>query len=71
MAPAAYGESSEDELSALTPRAKKAAAPKKRAQKLEASNDEASSAQAVQPEPTKQNDFGFLEEGQDLKRPTF
>lgn len=71
VAPAAYDESSEDELSALTPRARKAAAPKKRAQKLEASNDEGSTAQAAQPEPVLQNDFGFLEEEQDLKRPTF
>ncbi|MBS1149229.1 MAG: putative serine/threonine protein kinase [Myxococcaceae bacterium] len=66
-APAAVEASSDDELAALTPRAKRPAA-KKRAAKAEvAAQDSAAPAVTEQ----KQDDFGFLEEDQDLKRPTF
>ncbi|GEM_PF-2787567 len=62
-------ESDDDELSALTPRAKRPAAKKKVARVEAVASDTAAAPPAI--EPTKENDFGFLEPEQDLKRPSF
>ncbi len=61
--------SEEDELTALTPRAKRPAARKKAAKVEAVATDSSAATPAI--EPTKENDFGFLEPEQDLKRPSF
>lgn len=57
----------DDDLYALTPRAKRAVVAKRRA----AAKSDVSAQDNTGPEPTRANDFGFLEEEQDLKRPSF
>lgn len=69
-APTALEESDDDLLSDLTLRAKKAL-PRKRVKLEAAAAAESPSAQAAPAAPPKQDDFGFLEEEQELKRPAF
>lgn len=68
-APTAAEESDDDLLVGLTPRAKKAAVARKRAPKADVAVN-ADPATPTQPEQGGA-DFRFLEEEQDLKRPTF
>ena len=68
-APSASDESDADLLSDLTPRAKKPApVARKRAPKADVA---ASAAEPSAAQPQQGNDFGFLEEEQELKRPAF